>query len=577
MRCLAVSAIMPKACYDHSTSMIPHRFLLILPACVLVWAIGASGKVTVHVDAASDLGTFAPVWNYFGYDEPNYTYAPNGKKLLGELSRLDGSPVYVRMHNLLTSGDGTAGLKWGSTNAYSEDASGKSIYDWTILDRIFDTLHEAHLKPLVEIGFMPQALSIRPRPYRHNWPHGELFTGWAYPPKDYHKWAELVTAWVHREVRRYGKAEVESWPWEVWNEPDIAYWKGTPQEYFELYDYSADAVKRALPTAQVGGPDSTGPGGGRAADFLRDFLDHCAQGANAATSGAGAPLDFISFHPKGSPKVVDGHVRMGMDAQVRSIDRGFQIVASFPRYHKTPIILGESDPEGCAACPATDHPENAYRNGPLYAAYTAVMLKNTLDLAALHQVNLRGICTWAFEFEGQPYFAGFRTLSTNGIDKPVLNAFRVFGRMEGRRLKVESPAAIAARQVERDGVRGADDIDALAAGRKDRISVLLWDYHDDDVPAPDQEVTLVVEQLPAAVHRVTVRQWRIDHGHSNAFEAWKQLGSPQVPTPAQYRQLERAGALQQLGRDDDREAVQGQVRLTLWLPRQGLDLVELRW
>ncbi len=100
-----------------------------------------------------------PIWNYFGYDEPNYTYSPNGKKLLGELATLSPAPVYVRVHNLLTTGDGSASLKWGSTNVYTEDAAGKPVYSWTLLDRIFDTFHAAGIKPLVEIGFMPEALS----------------------------------------------------------------------------------------------------------------------------------------------------------------------------------------------------------------------------------------------------------------------------------------------------------------------------------------------------------------------------------------------------------------------------------
>ena len=543
--------------------------------CIRCAGADSPSRVTIRIDASSDLGPFAAVWNYFGCDEPNYTYVENGKKLLGELSHLDGSPVYIRTHNLLTSGDGTAALKWGSTNAYTQDASGNPVYDWTVLDRIFDALHDSHVKPLVEIGFMPEALSTRPQPYRHNWPNGDLFTGWAYPPKDYGKWAALVEAWVRHEVQRYGKAEVESWPWEVWNEPDIAYWKGTPEEYFKLYDYSADAVKRALPTAQIGGPDSTGAGGRRAAEFLRAFLDHCAHGQNAATGKTGAPLDFISFHPKGSPRLVDGHVRMGMSPQVRSVDEGFRIVASFAEYRNTPIILGESDPEGCAACSAKNHPENAYRNGPLYAAYTAVMLKNTLDLAQLHHVNLRGICTWAFEFEGQPYFAGFRTLATNGVDKPVLNAFRMFGKMEGRRLSAESSAGVSARQIEQSGVRAQDDVDALASASQQGVRVLLWNYHDDDVSAPDQAIELTIDHLPAQARTVIVHHWRIDRSYSNAFEVWKSLGSPQSPTPQQYRQLEAAGMLQELGPAEEHKVDAGKLRLNFPLPRQALSLISI--
>ena len=114
----------------------------------------------------------------------------------------------------------------------------------------------SNAKPLVEIGFMPEALSTHPEPYRHNFPQGSIYTGWAYPPKDYQKWAEVVFQFVHHLRERYGDAEVKTWLWEIWNEPDIEYWKGTPQEYFKLYDYSVDAVLRALPEARVGGPDS---------------------------------------------------------------------------------------------------------------------------------------------------------------------------------------------------------------------------------------------------------------------------------------------------------------------------------
>src|SRR5438093_10342984 len=124
-------------------------------------------RVSISVDAAKSIGPMHPIWSFFGYDEPNYTYMKDGQKLLSELAALSPVPVYVRTHNLLTTGDGTASLKWGSTNAYTEDASGKARYDWTIVDRIFDTYLERGMKPLVEIGFMPEGLSVKPQPYRH--------------------------------------------------------------------------------------------------------------------------------------------------------------------------------------------------------------------------------------------------------------------------------------------------------------------------------------------------------------------------------------------------------------------------
>jgi xylan 1,4-beta-xylosidase len=218
---------------------------LALPPQGRAQSLPESVRIEVHADQSD--GPMPPVWNYFGYDEPNYTYAPNGKKLLGELATLSPVPVYVRTHNLFTTGDGSSSLKWGSTNVYTEDESRKPVYSWAILDRIFDAYRDTGTKPLVEIGFMPQALSTHSEPYRHNFPQGSIYTGWAYPPKDYQKWADLVFQFVQHLRERYGEAETRTWLWEVWNEPDIDYWKGTPEEYFRLYDVSVDAVRRGLP------------------------------------------------------------------------------------------------------------------------------------------------------------------------------------------------------------------------------------------------------------------------------------------------------------------------------------------
>jgi xylan 1,4-beta-xylosidase len=189
--------------------------------------------IVLKVDLSSETGTMNPAWAWFGYDEPNYTYMKEGKKLLSEIAELSPVPVYVRTHNLLTTGDGTASLKWGSTNIYTEDKNGNPVYDFTIIDKIFDTFIERGMKPLVELGFMPEALSVGPAPYRHSWP--ETFsTGWAYPPKDYDKWAELVYQLTKHCISRYGESEVGSWYWEVWNEPNINYWNGSMDEYFKM-------------------------------------------------------------------------------------------------------------------------------------------------------------------------------------------------------------------------------------------------------------------------------------------------------------------------------------------------------
>ena len=541
---------------------------------------GQTAPVSIRVNADDRIGPMTPVWAWFGYDEPNYTYMKDGKKLLSELAALSPVPVYVRTHNLLTSGDGTPALKWGSTNAYTEDASGRPVYDWTIVDRIMDAYLERKMRPLVEIGFMPEALSAKPRPYKHAWEPGrdyaEIYTGWAYPPKDYAKWSELVYQWVRHSVARYGRAEVERWYWEVWNEPDIGYWRGTPEEYLKLYDYAAQGLKRALPSAKIGGPHVTGPVSPRTQAYLRTFIEHCLRGTNYATGKAGSPLDVVAFHAKGAPQVMpDGHVRMGVSQQLRAIHNGFAVVASFPELKGVPIVIGESDPEGCAACPIRTHPQNGYRNGTMYSSYTAEQIARTYQLADLQGVNLMGAVTWAFEFEGQRYFEGFRDLATNGIAKPVLNVFRMLGQMGGDRVSVVSSGALSLEAVRDSGVRAYPDVAALASRSEREIAVLVWNYHDDDLPAPPAQVDLQIDGVP--IGEPTITHYRIDAQHSNAYEVWKKLGSPQSPTAPQYRELERAGQLQLLEPARRVPTASGRVVVTFALPRQGVSLVKLAW
>lgn len=533
--------------------------------------------VTIQVRAGQPLGPFTAIWNYFGYDEPNFTYAPNGKKLLGELSALSSVPVYARTHNLFTSGDGTASLKWGSTNVYTEDAAGNPAYSWTILDRIFDTYREKGIKPLVEIGFMPEALSTHPEPYRHNFPNGSIYTGWAYPPKDYQKWAELVFQFVRHLRERYGEAELKTWLWEVWNEPDIAYWKGTPEEYFKLYDFTVDAALRAFPQARIGGPDSTGASYPKAAEFLHQFLDHCAHQRNYVTGETGSHVDFISFHPKGSPSWKGDHVEMGISRQLASIEAGFKIVASFREYQRTPIVLGESDPDGCAACAATRDPQYGYRNTSLFAAYVAETLSRTYDLAAASHVNVLGSVTWSFEFENQPYFEGYRELATNGIDKPVLNTFRMFGLLSGNRVALESSAALPAEEMIRSGVRAASDVDGIATRGDRSVEVLLSNYHDDDVAAPDVQINLTIQDLPVKADRALVEHFRVDSAHSNSFTSWKEMGSPQNPSEAQQEALERAGQLHLLTSPEWITPSRGDVQVKFTLPRESVSLLRISW
>jgi xylan 1,4-beta-xylosidase len=533
-----------------------------------------SQKPVINVDLNKETGDMTPIWAWFGYDEPNYTYMKDGKKLLSEIAALSPVPVFVRAHNLLTTGDGTPALKWGSTNAYTEDASGKPIYYWRIVDSIFDTYIQRGMKPLAQIGFMPEALSSKPQPYKHSWrpgaPYKEVFTGWAYPPNDYNKWRELIYQWVKHCVERYGKKEVESWWWEVWNEPNIPYWQGTVEEYCKTYDYAADGLRKALPAAKIGGCNITGGG----SKFLSTFIKHCISDTNYATGKIGSPLDMVLFHAKGQPKVVNGTVVMNVGTQMRNIRDAMKTVNEFPVLKNIPLVIGESDPEGCAACGMSTNPENAYRNGTMYSSYTAASFARKYLLADEHKANLIGAVSWSFEFEDQPWFAGFRDLATNGVDKPVLNVFRMFGMMSGKRVAVSGNRMYDLKTFVDSSVRGQTDIGALAAKDKRSATIMVWNYHDEDKQDDGERISLTIEGLNTK--KVLVSEYRIDNEYSNSYTTWKKMGSPQNPTAEQIAVLEKAGLLQMMNKPMKLGA-KGKMIMGIGLPRQGVSLLKLSW
>jgi xylan 1,4-beta-xylosidase len=548
--------------------------VLILPSLLSA----QSGPVKIQIDAQTVVGEMKPFWAYWGYDEPNYTTRKDGQKLLNEFTQLSPVPVYVRAHNLLTSKGNSTGpdLKWGFTDAYKEDSKGKPVYNWTIVDSIIDVYISKGIKPLMEIGFMPKDLSVKPDPYEHNWSKGgKIYTGWTYPPKDYNKWRELVYQWVKHSIERYGKEEVKSWLWEVWNEPDIEYWSGTFEEYCKLYDYAVDGLKKACNECTIGGPHTTSPRSEKAYSYLTRFIEHCLRGKNYATGTTGTPLQYIGFHAKGSPEFVDGHIRMNMGVQLKDIERAFQAVNSFPELKNIPIIIGECDPEGCAACSAKRDPKYGYRNGTVYSSYTAASFARIYELIDKYNVNLQGAVSWSFEFENQEWFAGFRDMATHGVDKPVLNIFRMFGLMSGQRVAVGTDNGLNAAAIIANGVRDSADIHALAAKDKNALSVMLWNYHDDNIPVPASNVEISINGL--ADGKVLLTHYRVDSSFSNSYEVWRAMGSPQQVSDEQYRVLERAGQLQQYASPEWVTVKEGKIKLKTDLPGQAVSLIKLTW
>ena len=284
----------------------------------------------------------------------------------------------------------------------------------------------------------------------------------------------------------------------------------------------------------------------------------------------------MTFHAKGGVTVTGGHVQMNLGTQLRLHRAGFDAVAAFSQFKQTPIYITEADPDGCAACPASSMPADAYRNSTAYGAYEIAMMKHTLELEAQVGVKLGGLLTWAFTFPGTPYFAGYRTLATNGINLPVMGAFKLLGRLAGTRLPLTS-----------SGARALDDIlpTACAASRRstawprcdgDAVQVLVWNYHDDIVTAAATPVHLTINVPASFGSSVRVSHLRVDESHGDAYTVWVSQGMPASPSAAQLAALQQAMDPSPLVPDRTvAVAADGSVGVDFDLPRFGVSLVTI--
>ncbi|MFB6726700.1 glycoside hydrolase [Kribbella sp. NPDC056345] len=540
-------------------------------------------RAVVTVAVNDDRGLLERPWASLGYDEINWTYTAQGRRTLETIGGFAETPYHVRPHYVFNSGTGLGLPHWGSGNVYHEDADGNPFYDFTIADQTYDTIVAAGHHPLVELAFTPRALV--PDHAKAEFPfessptqYSEYEAGWwSYPPKDYDKWGGLVAALAQHCLDRYGASEVSQWLWELWNEPDIFYWRGTPEQFHDLYAVTAAAIRSVLPEGRVGGPAVTG--GDNGVTFLRGFLTACSE--------RDLPLDFVSFHTKGSafspwrtygPIGAPAPVRQSpsMTKMLREIDRMLAVMEEFPAFASLPAIVDECDASVPAHWGIYDNANFAYRNNEYYPVFQAKLMKKVLDLNSVHVAKVREATTWSFSMEGERYFEGTRSFVTAaGIEKPLMNGYRALAQLRDRRLGVRSTAAVPV-DLGALGNGFPEEVDAIAScsSSDGSLAVLVW-RHADDQYAEDSAPTEVGLEFPGLTGRWTVEHWRIDRDHSNSHTVWQAVGSPQDPTPEQLATITDRQGLERYADDAKVTAIDG-LSLTLELPLPALSLVVLR-
>jgi xylan 1,4-beta-xylosidase len=403
-------------------------------------------------------------------------------------TRADLGVGYVRFHGILSDDMGTLLIE--------RDAS---LYSFANADQIFDFLLGIGMRPFVELSFMPSALASGQTTvfsYKAN----------VTPPSDLRKWSTLIRKLVAHWVDRYGVEEVRQWFFEVWNEPNLsAFWTGTQADYFDLYGSTAHAIKGVDGELRVGGPATANDA------WIGEFLEHCEKHHQ--------PVDFVSTH------------HYPTDALGKPGDDTEQQLAAAHR-----DILRERTEEACRA--AGDKPvyytewsssSNPFfhRHDEPYAA--AFVVKNMLDVADL----VHGYSFWTFSdifsenyFSSVPFHGGFGLQTIHGIAKPAYRALQILKDVGAERLQMDGSHATVDSWVQRDEHGG--------------VTVLLTNHAFPRHAIRTQEVTVTLSGRPAT-SRLTVE--RVDDGHCNAKQAWKDMGSPEYPDGTQLAALARASEL----------------------------------
>ena len=526
------------------------------------------------VDCRERIGS-VPALSHAVMGNMAYNLLRAGVRLQRTLEQISDAPLLRRTMGTLSTG---VGIDKG-TAVYREDSDGRARYDFTFMDQILDVIAGPKSIPFFGLCFMPDELSIAgcsapedgskaglPPEAR-----ARLTEPWMrvdrFPPKDYDRWHELVRAVVRHAVERYGEEAVSRWHWEFWNEPDLRfYWPGTHEEFMKTYDYAAGAVKSALPAAKVGGCGPADP----AHPIFKEFLRHCTGGKNFCTGSTGAPLDFITFHMKGGPTGRKGIFPEPWQASqyelrtpslghiIEATRRALQAVASVEGTKGLPVFLTECDIDWGTGTSIYHNPNMHYRNSEYFAAFQCALTRRMLDLRSEFPDNpIEGAFLDTFYIPGQRVFEGQRTLITGEtIEKPILNALRLLGKLGGHRL------AVAADDPSRPDVLATVGDD----GSLRVMAVNFDEAFDYDRAVP---VRVRLQGLPAGPRRC--RHYRIDRAHSNAYAIWLSLGRPVVPDEEQLAVIQSRQGLELL--EPDRTIHGGdEVCLETTLPPQSVSL-----
>ena len=529
-------------------------------------------SIQIHIDTGKIIGPLPHIWNgYLG--NLCLTLNPIGAELLDRVNSTSSLPFYRRCWGITSSGTCNSNKSYGALNIYHEDSDGNPFYDFTLFDQVFDIHVAKNIIPIMCIGFVPELLSsgISAKNKGGSYPPDDYEI---FPPNDYDKWYKLVHAMVTHCVDRYGIKQVSRWKWELWNEPDIRnYWLSFEEEFLKLYDYTAAAVKDAFPEAAVGGIAVT-HSQSRGKPFLVNFVRHCLEGINYRDSSKGAPLDFITFHLKGSniditktgnftSEKLTGEIPKfspSLQLIIDCLKSNLAAIESIPGTRGIPVYLTECDIDIGVGTSVYENPILEYRNTEYHAAFQCALAKEILDIRIKYPSNpVECMIIDSFYYPGRRIFEGQRTLFTaDGIEKPVFNAFRALGKMGTRQVQFQCSENNA--------------VDGLASISDDNsIQVMVYNYREDVRNKDIKDIDVSVHAIKPGNYRL--QHFRIDQNFSNSYAVWKSQGKPIVPDENQMKIIKSRQGLELLEPERIVDVKDNMITQSFSLPHHSVSLL----
>jgi xylan 1,4-beta-xylosidase len=523
------------------------RYPLVFAAALLALLAPAlpaqSPAENITVDATAATAPFPHFWEkIFGSGRAILSLRDDYRKDLDTVHQATNFES-VRFHGIFNDDIGLYDPDRQTKNPglAAEAVQSDTVYNFSYVDQIYDGLLAHHVKPFVELSFMPKKMSSDANALHPFWYHPNVA-----PPSDYRLWDGMVTAFAKHLIGRYGIAEVSTWYFEVWNEPNLDFWGGNPKQntYFELYDHTARALKAVNRHLIVGGPATA------QAAWVPEFLAHIKR--------ANVPADFVSTHVYANDTardVLQSDEKIPRDRMVcRAVSKvhGEIIRSPFPTL---PLLFSEYNASYANEPDVTD---SVYM-GPWLA-----------DIINQCDGMTEAMSYWTFSdvFEEQgvvrtPFYGGFGVIGEDNIPKPAFNAFAMLHRLGTQRVPIASKPE-----------------DALATRNDDgSLTLALWNYADPfgigasytpppTTPGPSKTIRLTVKGVGA---NAPVELWQLDADHGNALKAFDAMGRPANPSRKQIAELQAAGKLP----PSQKLHLTGGT-LTVTLPTQGLAVLTVK-